>query len=90
MQSIFHTVRQFCLFIWGTSLKYKKYQEIKLFSGSDNSRMLFVLLIHVKMPTVVGVFTFMSRKIFILSWVEHENVFITSGPNPDVALSPRC
>ena len=36
--------------------------------------MLFVLLINVKMPTIVGILTFMSRKN------EHENFFITSGP----------
>ena len=30
---------------------------------------------------VVGIFTFMSRKNFILSCIEHE-IFITSGPGP--------
>ena len=29
--------------------------------------MLFFLLINVKMPTVVGILTFMSRKNFMLS-----------------------
>ena len=32
------------------------------------------------MPTIVGILTFMSRKKFMLSWVEHEKSFITSGP----------
>ena len=32
------------------------------------------------MPTIVGILTFMSRKNFMLSWVEHEKSFITSGP----------
>ena len=41
--------------------------------------MLFFLLINIKMPTVVGILTFMSRKNFMLTSVEHEN-FITSGP----------
>ena len=50
--------------------------------------MLFFLLINVKMPTNVGNLTFMSRKNFMLSRVEHEKSFITSGPdlqraNPD-------
>ena len=46
--------------------KYKKYQEVRLFLGSDKPRMLFFLLINVKMPTAVGVLTFMSRKNFML------------------------
>ena len=50
------------------------------FLGSDKSRMLFFLLINVKMPTVVGILTFMSRKKFMLSRVEHGKSFITSGP----------
>ena len=32
------------------------------------------------MPTIVGILTFMSRIKFMLSLVEHENIFITSGP----------
>ena len=42
--------------------------------------MLFLLLINVKMQTIVGILTFMSRKNLMLSWVEHEKSFITSGP----------
>ena len=42
--------------------------------------MLFFLLINVKMPTIVGILTLMSRKNFMLSGVEHEKSFITSGP----------
>ena len=44
-----------------------KYQEIQLFSGSDKPIMLFFLLINVKMPTIVGILTFKSRKNFMLS-----------------------
>ena len=64
-------------------LNAHKYQDIKKFGfflGSDKSRMLFFPLINVKMPTIVGILTFMSRKKFMLSWVEHEKSFITSGP----------
>ena len=50
------------------------------FSDSDKPRMLFFLLINVKMPTIVGILTFMSRKNFMFNWVEHEKSFITSGP----------
>ena len=47
---------------------YKKYQEIQIFfSGSDKPRMLFFLLLNVQMPTVVGIFSFMSRKKFMFS-----------------------
>ena len=50
------------------------------FLGSHKPRMLFFPLINVKMPTIVGIFTFMSRKNFMLSLVEHETSFITLGP----------
>ena len=42
--------------------KYKKYQEIQLFSGSGMPRMLFFLLINVKMPSNVGILTIIRRK----------------------------
>ena len=38
------------------------------------------MLINVKMPMIVGILTFMSRINFVLSRVEHEKSFITSGP----------
>ena len=48
--------------------KYKKNkQEIHFFSGSDKSRMLFFLLINVKMPRIVGILRLMIRKNFMLS-----------------------
>ena len=37
------------------------------------------MLINVKMPTIVGILTFMSMINFMLCWVEHEKSFITSG-----------
>ena len=37
------------------------------FSGSDKPRMPFFMLLNVKMPTNVGILTFMSRKYFMLS-----------------------
>ena len=53
--------------------------------------MLFFLLIDVKMPTIDGIFTFMSRNYFMLSLVEHEKIFITSGPDhaKSISLSKR-
>ena len=39
------------------------------------------MLINVKMPKIVGILTFMSWISFMLSWVEYEKRFITSGPS---------
>ena len=36
-------------------------EVIKLFSCSAQLRLKFILLINVKMPTIVGILTFMSR-----------------------------
>ena len=52
-------------------------------SGSNKPRWLFFLLINVKMPTVVGILTFMSRKNVMLSCVEHDIFFITLGARCD-------
>ena len=51
------------------------------FLGSDKPRMLFVLLINVKMPTIVGILTYMymSRKISFSAELSM-NFFITSKP----------
>ena len=32
-----------------------------------------------EMPTAVGIFIFLSRENFMLSWVEHKKSFITLG-----------
>ena len=42
---------------------------------------VFILLINVKMPTIVGILTFVSKIIFTLSRVEHEKSCITLGPD---------
>ena len=42
------------------------------FSCFKLSDAIFILLISVKMPTIVGILTFMSRINFILSLLEHE------------------
>ena len=45
------------------SIKMSRYSVVCCcFSGSDKHIMLFFLLINVKMPTIVGILTFMSRK----------------------------
>ena len=47
--------------------RYKNIKKFRFFLGSDKPRMLFFPLINVKMPTIVGTLTFMSRKNFVLS-----------------------
>ena len=44
--------------------KYKKYQEIQNFSGLKKPRMLFFLLITVKMPTIVGILKLYEQEKF--------------------------
>ena len=61
-------------------LNVHKYENIKKFYIQISLECYFVLLINVKMPTIVGILTFMSRKNFMLKRVEHEKSFITSGP----------
>ena len=39
---------------------------------------VFIMLINVKMPTIVGILTFMSSINFVFSRVELEKSFITS------------
>ena len=44
-------------------------EVIKLFSCSTQLNMKFSLLINMKMPTIVGIFIFISREIFLLSYL---------------------
>ena len=50
------------------------------------SDVVFILLINVKITTIVGFLTIMSRMNFVLNWVEHGKSVITSGPD----LGPNC
>ena len=58
----------FTLNIWADMLEKSGPEVIKLFSCSTQLRMKFSLLINMKMPTVVGIFKFFSREIFMLSY----------------------
>ena len=58
------------------SHNYKNIKKFSFFQAVDNA---IFLLINVKMPTIVGILTFMSGENFMLRWVEHEKNFITSG-----------
>ena len=51
------------------SLKLK-YRQIKVFLALSLSDVVFIMLINVKMPTSVGILTFMSKINFVLSWAE--------------------
>ena len=54
---------------------------MKKFLALSLSDVVFIILINVKMPTIVGILTFMSRIDFVLN-DEYEKSFITSGPGP--------
>ena len=51
-------------------------EVIKLFPCSTQLSMKFFLLLNVKMPTIVGILTFMSRKNSILSLSEPEKCWL--------------
>ena len=57
-----------------------KILKIKTFLAFKLSGVVFIMLINVKMPTIVGILTLMSRINFVLSWVEHGKSLITLGP----------
>ena len=58
-----------------TPHKKLKYRQMKMFLALSLSDNVFIMLINVKMPTIVGILTFMSRKIFVLSWDKHKKNF---------------
>ena len=56
-------------------MKKIKLQQFKLFSCTAELTMNYFLLINIKMPTTVGILIFISRKNFMLNWVEYEKMF---------------
>ena len=64
-----------------TAHKILKYRQMKKFLALSPSNVVFIMLLNVKMPTVVGILTFMSRINFLLSRVGHDNSFITFRPD---------
>ena len=66
--------------------KYKTIKTLSFFSGSDKPTMLFFPPINVKMPTIVGILTFTSRKFLMLSWAEHEK---SSGQSVNCTIWTR-
>ena len=53
-------------------------EVIKLFSCSAQLRLKFILLINVKMPTIVGILTFISRRNYRL-WHSKPSISIYFG-----------
>ena len=62
----------FTLFKTVFSIVIPALEVLKLVSCSTQQNMKFFLLINVKMPTIVGILTFMSRKNYILGLSEPE------------------
>ena len=50
-----------------TAHKNLKYGQMKTLLALSLSDVVFIMLINVKMPTIVGILTFMSRINFVLS-----------------------
>ena len=58
----------------------------KDFLLSNSQMFLFIVLIIVKMPTIVGILTFMSMINFMLVELSMKKSFITSGPGVVVCI----
>ena len=58
--------------------KNKNIKKFSIFEAQISPECYFPL-INVKMPTIVGILTFMSRKNLMLSCVEHGKSFIPRG-----------
>ena len=43
-----------------------------------------------KMPTIVGIFIYISRENFMLSWAEHEKSFKPRGSNEETNKEVLC
>ena len=63
-----------------------KYGKLKVFLALNHSDVVFILLINVKMPTIVGILTFLSRINFMLNCLEHEKSLITLGPEHEILV----
>ena len=58
-----------------------------MFIALSLSDVVFIMLINVKMPTFVGILTFMSMINGMFNWAEHEERFVTSGPGHTLLFS---
>ena len=69
-----------------SAYKELKYQQLKLSSCTAELSMRFFLLINIKMPTVVGILIFISRRNFMLNRVEYETKFHDLEAKPTKAV----
>ena len=58
-----------------------KYRQINKFLALNLPDVVFIMLINVKMPTIVGILIFISWINFVLSRVEYDKSNITLGPD---------
>ena len=56
---------------------------MKKFLALSLSDVVFIMLINVKMPTIVGILTFMSRINFMLNWVWKKYYDLKAWFNPE-------
>ena len=63
-----------------TAHKKLQYRHMTKFLALSLSDVIFIMPINVKMPTLDGILTFMSRINIVLSWVEHKKSLITLMP----------
>ena len=66
-----------------------KYRQIKKCLALSLSDVVFIVLINVKMPAIIGILTFMSR-INLCSAELSTECFITSGPAKAMASLSIC
>ena len=59
-------------------IKTKMLKNKRHFLLSNTYNVVFIMLINVKMPTIVGILTFISMIKFMLNLVEQETSFLTS------------
>ena len=72
-------------------MKFQLLVNVKMLKNRDFlafklSNVVFIMQINVKMPTIVGILTFISMIIFMLTYIEHDKSFITAGPD-QIAIS---
>ena len=71
----------FTVFLKNRNISFKiKRSKVTDYAALSLSDVVFIMLISVKMPAIIGISAFMSRIDFVLSLDEHGKSFITSGP----------
>ena len=72
------------------SLKSLKCGKLKTFLAFKLSGVVFIMLMNVKMPTIVGILTFMSIINYMFSWDEDEiKKFYLRARNQEKFALPR-